>query len=141
MPVNRSLPPDLDARLATLGAAIEGAFPDVDFAYLFGSAATERRTARSDVDLAVHLGNDADVHTIRLEVVRVSAQHLGTDAVDVVVLNTAPVALAGRVLTSRRVVVDRVPFSRHRYESRIARLFHDFRIREHRLLAQRYARG
>jgi hypothetical protein len=78
---------------------------------------------------------------VRLEVARAVAKHLGTDAVDVVLLNTAPVSLAGRVLTSRRVVLDRVPFARHRFESLTARLFQDFRIREHRLLARRYTRG
>jgi hypothetical protein len=78
---------------------------------------------------------------VRLDVARAAARHLGTDAIGIVLLNTAPVSLAGRVLTSRRVVLDRVPFARNRFESLTARLFQDFRIREHRLLAQRYARS
>ena len=60
---------------------------------------------------------------------------VGREAIDVVVLNTAPVSLAGRVLTTRRVIVDTDPYARHRYESRTAREFADFRFREHRLLA------
>jgi len=35
----------------------------------------------------------------------------------------------------------RDPYARHRYESSTARLFQDFRIREHRVLAGREARG
>lgn len=136
-----TLPPDIEQRLAGLGDAIARASRDVDFAYLFGSAATGHRSARSDVDVAIHVRADADAHAVRLDVARAVSSCLGTDAVDVVLLNTAPVSLAGRVLSSRRVVLDRVPFVRHRYESRIARMFHDFRIREHRLLAQRYPRG
>jgi hypothetical protein len=51
------------------------------------------------------------------------------------------VAVAGRVLLSRQVLLDRNPHARHRYESCTARLFQDFRIREHRLLAERRAHG
>ena len=78
---------------------------------------------------------------MRLDVAGTAAKHLGTDAIDVVPLNSAAISLAGRVLASRRVIVDRAPFARHRYESLIARMFQDFRIREHRLLAERRARG
>jgi hypothetical protein len=35
----------------------------------------------------------------------------------------------------------RDPYARHRYESSTARLFQDFRIREHRVLAEREAHG
>lgn len=141
MPLKETLPSDVDGRLAGLGEAIARASRDVDFAYLFGSAASGRLTARSDVDVAIHVAGGADGQSARLDVARALSAHLGTDAVDLVVLNTAPLSLAGRILAGRRVVLDRAPFIRHCYESRIARLFHDFRIREHRLLAQRYARG
>ncbi|MBI4265754.1 MAG: nucleotidyltransferase domain-containing protein [Acidobacteria bacterium] len=141
MPLKEALPADIDERLAGLGDVITRASRDVEFAYLFGSTATGRRTARSDVDLAIYVRDDADAHAVLLEVARAAAVHLGTDAVDVVLLNTAPLSVAGRVLTSRRVILDCVPFARHRYESQTARLFHDFRIREHRLLVQRHARG
>ena len=78
---------------------------------------------------------------IRLDAGRHVAKCLGTDAIEVVLLNTAPISLAGRILTSRRVIVDRKPFVRHRYGSLTTRLFPDFRIREHRLLARRFPRG
>jgi len=141
MPFARTVPRDLETRFAGLGQVIADAVPGVDFAYLFGSTATGRRTSESDVDLATHLADAIDAHSARLDVARVAATHLGTDAIDVIVLNTAPIALAGRVLTSRRVLVDRDPFARHRYESLTARMFQDFRLREHRLLAQRYGHG
>ena len=124
--------------------ATAAASADVDFAYVFGSfgsVAAGRQTPRSDVDLAIHVADHADGRVVRLEVARAASRDLGTDAVDLVLPNAAPIALAGRVLTTRRVVVDRVPFARHCYESQTARLFQDFRIREHRLLTQRYPRG
>ena len=116
------------------------AAPDVVFAYLFGSAATGRRKP-GDVDLAVYVRDEADRHQVRLDVAQAASKHLGTDAIDVVPLNAAPVSLAGRILTSRRVLIDRQPFVRHLYESRVARSFQDFRIREHRLLERKAARG
>ena len=141
MALQTRVPVDIERRLSTLGDRLAAACPDIEFAYLFGSAGTERSTAGSDVDLAIYVSEAADPHLSRLEVGRIAANHLHTDAIDIVLLNTAPVALAGRVLTSRHVIVDQRPFVRHEYESRTARLFQDFRIREHRLLAERYARG
>jgi len=136
-----TLPSDLEARIGGLGQAIETSCPDVLFAYVFGSAATGRLSRRSDVDLAIMAAPGADAHGTRLAVTRAATRQLGTDAIDVVLLNTAPVSVAGRVLGTRHVLVDRDPFARHRYESSTARLFQDFRIREHRVLAEREARG
>lgn len=136
-----TLPSDIEARVDGLGEAIAESCPDVLFLYLFGSAATGALTPRSDVDLALFVAPGADAHAARLAVARVAARVLGTDAIDVVLLNTAPVAVAGRVLGSRRVLLDRAPFARHRYESSTARLFQDFRVRERRGLAERAAHG
>ena len=141
MPFARTVPRDLETRLVGLGQVIADAVAGVDFGYLFGSTATGDRTPESDVDLAIHLADNVDPHSARLEVARAAAIHLGTDAVDVVVLNDAPIALAGRVLTTRRVILDRNPFARHRYESLTARMFQDFRLREHRILAERFGHG
>ena len=141
MPVNETLPTDIERRLASLGDVIAAATPDVDFAYLFGSAATGARTRRSDIDIAIYVSDRADAFQIRLTVAHAVARHLGTDAIDVVPLNSLPISVAGRVLASRRVLLDRVPFARHRYESLTARMFQDFRIHEHRVLAERRARG
>ena len=141
MPLKLELPPDLDRRLAGLGDAIAASSDAVDFAYLFGSAAAGTLRPGSDVDVAIHVAPPADAHRARLDVIRACTRHLATDAVDVVLLNVAPIALAGRVLTGRRVILERDPFARHRYESLHARMFQDFRIREHRLLAERDARG
>jgi predicted nucleotidyltransferase len=141
VPLKLALPPDIESRLTGLGDAIAAASPDVQFAYLFGSAATGERSPRSDIDIAVFATPGSDGHGVQLCVARAAARQLGTDAIDIVLLNTAPVSLAGRVLGTRRVILDRDPFTRHQYESATARLFQDFRIREHRLLAERRAHG
>lgn len=139
--VKMTLPPDLPDRLAGLGDAIAACSPDIQFAYLFGSAAAGVLTPLSDIDVAIHVTPDADGHAVRLAVARAAARQLATDAVDVVLLNTAPLSVSGRVLGSRRVIAERDPYARHAYESLTLRKFHDFRIREHRILAERAAHG
>lgn len=133
------LPADIKERLTTLGQALERC-PGVVFAYLFGGAAAGRLRPLSDVDVAVYLDETVDSVEGRLEAIGVATAHLGTDEVDLVVLNTSPTALAGRILQTRRVICDRDPFRRHRFESLTLREFFDFRIFEHRLLARRYRR-
>lgn len=133
------LPAGIEERLRTLGRALERC-SGVVFAYLFGGAAGRIRPL-SDVDVAVYLDETADPIEARLEAVGVVTAHLGTDEVDLVVLNTAPTSLTGRILQTRRVICDRDPFRRHRFESLALREFFDFRIFEHRLLARRYWGG
>ena len=139
--LNLTRPPDLQVRLASLGAALAATSPAIQFAYLFGSAATGTMTPTSDIDVAIHVAPRAEGHAVRLAVARASARHLATDAVDVVLLNSAPLSLSGRVLGSRLVILDRDPHARHAYESLTLRKFHDFRIREHRILAERRSHG
>jgi len=136
----KPLPSDIGQRLSTLAQALERC-PSVIFAYLFGGAAAGRLTPLSDIDVAVYHDDTADPVDARLEAIRVVTTHLATDEVDVVVLNTASTALVGRVLTTRRVILDRDPFLRHRFESLALREFFDFRIFERRLLERRARRG
>jgi predicted nucleotidyltransferase len=136
----KPLPPDIARRLSTLGEALAGC-PVVVFAYLFGGVAAGRVTPLSDVDVAVYLDPAADLVAARLQAIDAVTRHLATDAVDLVVLNSALTTLVGRVLTSRQVILDRDPFLRHRFESLALREFADFRVFEHRLLERRARRG
>ena len=137
---SRRLPGAVGARIETLGRALERC-PGVEFAYLFGSAAAGRLTALSDVDVAIYLGEGTDLVEGRLAAIGALTAHLKTDEVDVIVLNSAPTSLAGRVLMTRRVILDRNPYLRHRYESLALREFWDFRLLEHRHFAWRFGRG
>ncbi len=139
--VAQPVPPDqLAVRLDTLGDAI-GTVPGVLFAYLFGSQSTGRAGPLSDVDVAVYLDESVDALESKLPLIDLISRHVGGDRVDVVVLNSAPIALAGRVLTTRRVIFERDAFARHRYESSVIRQFADFRLVERRHFATRYGRG
>ncbi|MBY0495992.1 MAG: nucleotidyltransferase domain-containing protein [Cyanobacteria bacterium] len=127
---------DLD-RLTTALAAE----PVVVFAFLFGSQASGAAHSASDVDVAVYLGPGVDRFEERLRLLGELQQRCRTEAVDLIVLNDAPVSLAGRILRTRLVLVDRDPAARHRYESVTARQFFDFRFREHRLLEAMVSHG
>lgn len=136
----RPLPADIEERLTSLGKVLDSC-PGLVFAYLFGGAARGRLTPLSDIDVAAFFEEGRDVEECRLEALQRATRHLGTDEVDLVVLNTAPSALLARILPGRRVLCDRVPFRRHRFESLEARKAADFRIFEHRLLERRFGRG
>jgi hypothetical protein len=134
------LPADI---LSRLPRASEVLLEDrnVVFAYLFGGLASGSVKPLSDVDLAVFVRETANLAEYKLDLFDRLAGALGTDELDLVVLNAAPTSLAGRILGNRRVLVDKEPFRRHAYESLTLRKFFDFRLKEEALLARRYGIG
>lgn len=113
--------------------------PQIIFAYLFGGLARERLNPLSDVDLSVFVQSPKRLDFLELfgEISTV----LGTDEIDLVILNHAPLCLAGRILQKRNVLTDKEPFLRHKYESLILREFFDFTIKERTILQRRYGIG
>lgn len=77
MALHLSLPADIEDRLDGLGEAIGVCSPDVEFAYLFGRAASGGRTPRSDVDVAIHVAPRADRQAVRLAVARAASSSNG----------------------------------------------------------------
>lgn len=79
----------------------------VAFAYLFGSQARAATHPLSDIDVAVHLTEEvepASYLSVRLALAADLATLLGTDNLDVALLNEAPVALGYRVVREGVVV-------------------------------------
>ena len=113
----------------------------VKFAYLFGSMARGEQNSLSDIDIAVYLCEDCDPAKAKLDLIGELIERLGRRRFDLVILNTAPLPLAARVIRSRKVLADRDPFSRHRYESRILREYFDFSVLETSILNRRFALG
>jgi len=134
------LPASVHECLETLGSVVARC-RGVVFAYLFGSVACGAITPLSDVDLAIYVDDREDLNEIRDRVLHAVTAHLGTDEVDLVVLNIAPTALQGRILQGRRVLCDLQPVRRHQYESRVMREFLDFRRFEHNILKRRFGSG
>jgi predicted nucleotidyltransferase len=134
----KKIPDDIDQRIGLL-AALLMKDSDIVFAYLFGGLLRDRRNPLSDVDLALYLKSMKRLDPLTL--FGKASQVLGTDEIDLVVLNSAPISLAGRILQKREVLIDKDPFLRHRYESRILREFFDFTLKERDILQGRYGIG
>lgn len=111
------------------------------FAYLFGSLAKGKQYPLADVDVAVYVKTFEAFAEYKLELFLKLSDVLGTSEIDLVILNTAPISLAGRILQGRQVIIDKEPFKRHHYESLTLREYFDFQVHENRLLASRFDSG
>jgi predicted nucleotidyltransferase len=114
---------------------------DILFAYLFGSFGRGKQLPLSDVDIAVYLKEPSDVQEKKMEILGALIDILQTDEIDLVILNSAPLPLRMRILENKKVVVDREPFLRHRYESLTMREYFDFSILEGQILSRRFLSG
>lgn len=130
---------DLTRNLAAAESYLK-ARDDVAFAYLFGSMAGGEPTPLSDVDIAVYL-TDGRFSEKRLEILGDLNDILSTDKIDLVILNTAPQGLKARIIRTRVILADNMPFVRHVFESGNIRAYMDFSKIENRILEQRYLHG
>ncbi len=111
------------------------------FAYLFGGFGRGRVGPLSDLDIAVYFTDNQDVFDRRMALLDGLITRLGTEEIDLVILNNLEnVPLVGRIIQSRTVIVDKDPFLRHRYESLALRQYFDFKPFELRLLRRKAAR-
>ena len=121
---------DMD-QVSSLARAAAAVFEEhgVEFAYLFGSQARSDAGPGSDFDIAVHLGRTIDRRealdlalSMATEIERAS----GLPPIEVVLLDTAPLPLAGRVVNEGMVLYSRDEPARVAYESLTFRMFTDF---------------
>jgi predicted nucleotidyltransferase len=105
---------------------------------LFGGLARGKPQPLSDVDIAIYLKTDGKVAEKKLEILGNLAAILHTDEIDLVVLNTAGLALVMNIVKVRKIIVDKDPFSRHIFESVTMRKYFDFSIKEAVMLRRRY---
>jgi predicted nucleotidyltransferase len=120
---------DIKKRLERLTETVNN-HPEIDVLYLFGSQATREENNLSDIDLAVLLGKAverAKYFDLRLKYISVFAEALGTDAIDIIVLNDAPAHLGFRIISLRDILYERNPPHRVEFELRVVNQFLDFR--------------
>ena len=115
--------------------------PDILFAYLFGSFGRGKPLPLSDVDIAVYLEEAKDLQEKKMEILGALIDILQTDEIDLVVLNSASLPLRMRILENKKIVADREPSLRHRYESLTMREYFDFSIKEKEILNRRFLSG
>jgi predicted nucleotidyltransferase len=132
------IPVDVNCRISRLNGLFDRN-EQVSFAYLFGGLAQGAAKPLSDIDIALFLAPGVSVVNAKLDLLGELTELLGTDEIDLVILNTAPISLAGRILEKRRVISDKQPFLRHVFESRVMREFFDFRRKEQDILYRRFA--
>ena len=111
---------------------------DILFAYLFGSLARKKAGPLSDVDIAVYCREGSSFPEKKLEILGNLASVLKTDEIDLVVLNRAPLVLGMKILENKRVIVDKSPLTRHRYESLTMRQYFDFSYIAKAILSRRF---
>jgi predicted nucleotidyltransferase len=111
--------------------------PQILFAYLFGGLARGKPQPLSDVDIAIYLRTGGKVAERKLEILGNLVTILQTDEIDLVLLNTASLALVMNIVKARKIIVDKDPFSRHIFESVTMRKYFDFSIKESAMLQRR----
>lgn len=110
-----------DGTLRTLARQLrrEGA----RFAYVFGSRETGGGRTASDLDVAAWFGRDVDALSVWSSL---------PDTVDLLVLDGAPLELAGRVATQGRLIFDDDPSARVAWEATTRKIWFDERPRTER---------
>ena len=136
----KKLPENIEDLLPQAAAYLQSR-NDISFAYLFGSFGRGVRFPLSDIDIAIYLKDPVGLQKAKLEIVGALIDILKTDEIDLVVLNNAPLALRMRILGSKKVIADRDPFFRHRYESLTMRQYFDFSVLEAEILNRRFLVG
>jgi len=117
------------------------AHPQVLFAYLFGGLARGTSSPSSDIDVAVFIDDRSDLTVEKLDLLSDLIDNLGTDEIDLVLLNTAPLPLKARVIRNNEILVDRKPYLRHTFESLVLREYFDFSVLEEAILKRRFSIG
>ncbi|MFC1590892.1 nucleotidyltransferase domain-containing protein [Thermodesulfobacteriota bacterium] len=133
--------PDNIEQLLPRAADYLHARPDVVFAYLFGGLVQGARRMLSDVDIAVYLATGAGPAEKKLDILGGLMDALCTDEIDLVLLNSAPEAFKMKILEHKKILVDKVPPVRHRYESLTFRRYFDFAPYERKIIEKRLLHG
>jgi predicted nucleotidyltransferase len=117
------------ARLEQLRTALKND-PTVAALYLFGSCARGNASSISDIDIGILLYPSVDAQRyfdLKLEFLSRIMSAIGTEKVDVVILNRAPLHLAYEVVAHGNLLLDREPRQRAAFEADCIGRFLDFK--------------
>jgi predicted nucleotidyltransferase len=113
----------------------------VVFSYLFGSLAQDKVLPLSDIDIAIYLKEGVDLDKEKMSILQNLIDLLGTEEIDLVLLNTAPLTLKARIVENKKILVDKEPFLRHSFESLVLREYFDFSKKEEQIFKRRFSLG
>ena len=114
---------------------------NVIFAYLFGGLSEGKVKPLSDIDISVYVRDTDNLAEYKISLFDRLTDSLSTNELDLIILNMAPVSIAGRILENKLILVDKDPPIRHAYESLTLRKFFDFRVKEDAFFSTRYGVG
>jgi predicted nucleotidyltransferase len=114
---------------------------NVIFAYLFGGLSEGKIKPLSDIDISVYIKNTDNLAEYKLNLFERLTDALSTNELDLIILNTMPTSIAGRILQNKQILIDKDPPIRHAYESLTLRKFFDCRVKEDTLFSMRYGLG
>lgn len=92
----------------------------------------------SDIDIAIYLKEDGDLNKEKMNILQDLIDLLGTEEIDLVLLNTAPLTLRARIVENKKILVDKEPFLRHSFESLVLREYFDFSKKEEEIFKRRF---
>lgn len=114
---------------------------NVIFAYLFGGLSEGKVKPLSDIDISVYVRDTGNLAEYKISLFDRLTDSLSTNELDLIILNMAPVSIAGRILENKLILVDKDPPIRHVYESLTLRKFFDLRVKEDAFFSIRYGVG
>ena len=114
---------------------------NVIFAYLFGGLSEGKVKPLSDIDISVYVRDTGNLAEYKISLFDRLTDSLSTNELDLIILNIAPVSIAGRILENKLILVDKDPPIRHAYESLTLRKFFDLRVKEDAFFSMRYRVG
>lgn len=116
-------------------------YSKVIFAYLFGSLTKGKVNPLSDIDIALYLKKGTNFAREKMVILKKLIDIFGTEEIDLVILNTAPLTLKARIVSAKKVLVDKDPFLRHSFESLVLREYFDFSKKEEDIFKRRFSLG
>ena len=116
-------------------------YSKVVFAYLFGSITKGKVNPLSDIDIALYLKKGTHFSREKMIILEELIDIFGTEEIDLVILNIAPLTLKARIVENKKILVDKDPFLRHSFESLVLREYFDFSKKEEDIFKRRFSLG
>jgi len=113
-------------KLETVFSDLVTGCPQVLLVYLFGSRVDSNLGPLSDYDFGVFCKHKVDQAQVRARLYHRLVNELGTEAVDTVILNNAPIELAFSIVSNGHILYERDVKTRVDYEARIMALYFDY---------------
>jgi predicted nucleotidyltransferase len=99
---------------------------NISLAYLFGSQVTGNTGSMSDYDFGILVDSGVDIASLRASLMHELTLALGTDRVDIVFLNRAPLDLAYAIVAGGVVLYQRDIATRVEYEAQVMSRYGDY---------------